>query len=318
MNEYQARDKVGQINCIVRNICIMLDQLRQVAFFAKTIDHGSFRGAANELGLSPSVVSHHVSQLEEHLGVALIYRTTRKLALTPEGEKLLATTSPMLNAVEVTLSDLSNSARRAAGELRLTTPSILIQSPLTDMLAAFSTSNPGIKLSLNYSDEREDIITGGYDLAIRMALKHHSSTTTRKLFEVQRRLVASTDYLKGCKKIVKPQDILDCTWIGLTPIRHIKPTFKKPRSKPVAIKPTANIAANDAFAMYHLARAGAGLAIVPECLAEEGIASGDVQYVLPDWNLDPIEVYAEWPQNAPKNGLISLLVDAICPSRSLR
>ena len=67
----------------------MIDQLRQMAIFTKTIDHGSFRAAARDLRLSPSVVSHHISQLEEHLGVALIYRSTRKLTLTREGERLL-------------------------------------------------------------------------------------------------------------------------------------------------------------------------------------------------------------------------------------
>ena len=78
----------------------MIDRLRQMAIFAKTINHGSFRGAARELKLSPSVVSHHISQLEEHLGVALIYRSTRKLTLTKEGQRLLTATRNMLEAVE--------------------------------------------------------------------------------------------------------------------------------------------------------------------------------------------------------------------------
>ena len=296
----------------------MLDQLRQIAIFAKTIDHGSFRGAARELGLSPSVVSHHVSQLEEHLGVALIYRTTRKLALTQEGEQLLASTHPMFKAVESTLSELSNSETNPTGELRVTTPSILINSVLTDMLAAFSIEHRGVKLILEYSDERQDIITGGYDIAIRMAVKRKRSTSTRTLFKAERRLVASTGYLKNCPKVTKPQDLLSWDWIELSPVRHIKPTFRKARSKPVTIKPTPHIAANDALAVYHLARAGAGLAVVPDFLAKEGVISGVVKYVLPDWTLDPIEVYADWPSNAPKNGLINLLVDAISPDQSLR
>jgi DNA-binding transcriptional LysR family regulator len=78
----------------------MIDRLRQMAIFAKTIDHGSFRGAARELHLSPSVISHHISQLEDHLGVALIYRSTRKLTLTAEGKRLLIATHKMLDAVE--------------------------------------------------------------------------------------------------------------------------------------------------------------------------------------------------------------------------
>lgn len=296
----------------------MLDQLRQVAIFAKTIDHGSFRGAARELGLSPSVVSHHVSQLEEHLGVALIYRSTRKLALTKEGERLLASTNPIFEAVEGVLSELSDSASNPSGELRVATPSILIHSQLTDTLATFSLQHPGIKLFLDYSDERQDIITGGYDIAIRMGLKRKSSSTTRALFKVQRRLVASSDYLKNCPKVTKPQDIENWDWIALAPVSHISPVFRKSKSKPIKIKPYARIVANDAFAVFHLARAGAGIAVVPELLADEYVRSAALQYVLPEWQLEPIDVFAEWPSNAPKNGLISLLVDAISPSQSLR
>lgn len=294
----------------------MLDQLRQVAIFAKTIDHGSFRGAAKELGLSPSVVSHHVSQLEEHLGVALIYRTTRKLALTREGEQLLASTHPMFEAVEEVLSELSNSSTSPSGELRIATPSILISANLTDKLAAFSIEHPGVKLILDYSDERQDIITGGYDIAIRMGLKRKSAAATRTLFQVERRLVASRDYLKTRPKVSTPQDVVDWDWIELSPVSHIKPTFTK--SKQMKIKPTAHVVANDALAVYHLARAGAGLAVVPEFLAADGIKSGAIEVVLPDWKLTPIEVFAAWPSNAPKHGLINLLVDAISPSQSLR
>ena len=296
----------------------MLDQLRQVAIFAKTIDHGSFRGAARELGLSPSVVSHHVSQLEEYLGVALIYRTTRKLALTQEGERLLTSTHPMLETMESVLSELSSSATSPGGELRLSTPSILVQSQLTEMLAAFSIKHPGIKLVLDYSDERKDIIAGGYDIAIRMGIHQKGSPTTRTLFQVSRCLIASTGYIRDRPKAKTPEDLLSWDWIVLAPVRHIKPTFRKSKSEKTSIKPTAHISTNSALAMYQLTRAGAGLTVVPEFLARQGVISGEVKYVLPDWKLDPINVYAEWPSNAPKNGLINLLVNEISPDQSLR
>lgn len=316
----------------------MLDQLRQVAIFAKTIDHGSFRGAAKELRLSPSVVSHHISQLEAHLGVALLYRSTRKLALTREGEKLLAATHPMLEAMEGAFSQLSNSAASPTGELRLTTPSVLIQSHLTDLISSFSMRYPGIKLSLDYSDVRQDIIEGGHDIAIRMGVQMKSSGLVRNLFQVSRRLVASKAYLKNRPKVTTPQELLDWDWIELSPVRHIKPTFRKstanssskansktkarsngkPESQQITIKPTAHIAANEALAMYRLARSGAGLAVVPEFLAAESIASGAMKYVLPDWQLDPINVFATWHSNAPRHGLIKLFVDEIGPDQSLK
>lgn len=82
----------------------MLDQLRPMAVFAKTVEAGSFRAAAKALNLSPSVVSHHVAQLEARLGVALLYRSTRSLSLTPIGEKLFGAAFAMLTVAETGLA----------------------------------------------------------------------------------------------------------------------------------------------------------------------------------------------------------------------
>jgi DNA-binding transcriptional LysR family regulator len=87
----------------------------------------------------------------------------------------------------------------------------------------------------------------------------------------------------------------------------------------VTIKPHARIFANDAQALYRLARAGAGLAIVPDFLAEADVACGLMQNVLPDWELDTIDVFAVWPANAPKRGLVHLALDALSePGRGVQ
>ncbi len=296
----------------------MLDQLRQVAIFAKTIDHGSFRGAARELNLSPSVISHHISQLEEHLGVALLYRSTRKLALTREGEQLLASTQSMLESVEGVFSEISSAASDPSGELRITAPAVLIQSHLSDLIAAFSVKHPGVKLMLDFSDERQDLIAGGHDIAIRAGSQSEGAAVTRTLFAFTRKLIASKTYLKNRPKVSTPEDLVDWDWIQLTPVRHMKVKFQKSKSQQVSLRLTAHIIANDALALYRLAHSGAGLAVVPEFLAEEGIANNAIDYVLPSWKLDPINVYATWPANAPKHGLIKLFINEISDAPSLR
>lgn len=287
----------------------MIEHLRQIAIFAKTIDHGSFRGAARDLRLSPSVVSHHISELEEHLGVALLYRSTRKLALTNEGKRLLVSAQQMLEAVDQGLADISTSASRPTGELRITAPSVLAQSQLTDSIGKFSRIYPGINLSLNFTDFRQEIIEGGFDIAIRMSLGRKPSASGKSLFRVKRRLVASMGYLAERSEPTSPSDIVDWDWLELSPVFHIKPTFRKTGQKPFTVKTNAQINANDARALYQLVCSGAGLAIVPEMLAENDIASGDVEIVLPDWDLGTIDVFAEWPSNAPRNGLIRILVN---------
>ena len=285
----------------------MIDRLRQMAIFSKTIDHGSFRGAARELRVSPSVVSHHISQLEEHLGVALIYRTTRKLSLTLEGERLLAATHKMLEAVEGELLDLSSSAADPSGELRLTAPSVLSQSGFTDQFAGFSTLYPKVRLTVDFSDLRRDLIADGFDMAIRMsATRLRNSATTRNLFTARRTLVASTVYLSGRKAVDQPKDVTDWDWVSLSPSQDN--TFRNGRETQT-INPKAKLHTNDAQALYRLARAGAGLALVPDYLATHDIAEGRVRCVLPDWEPTPVNVFASWPANAPKKGLTRLMLN---------
>lgn len=289
----------------------MIDRLRQMAIFAKTIDHGSFRGAARELRLSPSVVSHHVSQLEESLGVALIYRSTRKLTLTSEGHRLLAATHKMLEAVEGELADLSVLATAPSGELHLTVPSVLSQSHFIKQVAAFSEAYPRIKLFLDFSDTRRALIDDGFDIAIRMGPKAINSATSRKLFSVQRKLIASGEYLTTRQAPNDPKDLIEWDWLALAPAQNVPVTFSKADGTQLTIKPEPRIFVNDATALYRLAQTGIGVAIVPDFLARDDVEAGSMEYALPDWELHTVDVFAVWPANAPKHGLIHLALDAL-------
>jgi len=258
----------------------MIDRLRQMAIFAKAIDHGSFRAAADELRLSPSVVSHHISELEAHLGVALMYRTTRKLRLTSEGERLLAATHKMLDAVEGEVNALSATAAEPSGELRITMPSVLSSSPFIDMVAAFLVDYPRVGVEMDFSDERRDLIDGGYDIG-------------------------------GAKS---PEDIQDWPWLELAPLKNV--SFNLTRGDDVyrLQNRSSQVSCNDAQAVYELARAGVGLAEVPAYLARDDLQARRIEHVLQDWKLDPIQMHLDWPINAPRKGLIKLFVDHMSKS----
>lgn len=289
----------------------MIDQLRQMAIFAKTIDRGSFRGAANDLNLSPSVVSHHIARLEEHLGVTLIYRSTRKLTLTNDGERLLVATRNMLEAVEDELLDISGTSRDPSGELRVTLPSALSQSKLTDSIARFMKQYPRVRLTLDFSDSKKELIDNGFDVAIRFWLKTKKSPNTRKLFTMERVLVASPDYLATQPKIHDPSELQNWDWLALSPVHTRGIRFSKGKDTPIKIKPKTRVFANDVRSLYRLAINGLGLTSIPRFLAAEGVAQNQLNYVLPDWQLDQLHVFAEWPANAPKHGLINLLVGSL-------
>ncbi len=293
----------------------MINELRQIFIFAKTVDHGSFRAAAHALRLSPSVVSHHVGQLEQHLGTALLYRSTRKLSLTPDGKRLLAAAHKMIAAAEAGVQDVASQTEHVSGVLRLTVPALFARSDLTSQFAKFAVDYPQVRLELDYSDARRDLIADGYDVAIRAGVMKDSSLKAKKLLEMPRRLVAAPVYIKSRPKPVTPKDLKEWDWLELAPVWNTKRVFRKAGKSSVLTNLPSRISVNSAYALSHLTSAGAGLAIIPEFIAEPYVRSGDLKYILSDWAVDPIKIYAVWPPNAPRGGLIKHFVNFLSEAK---
>lgn len=289
----------------------MIDDLRQIAIFAKTVDLGSFRAAAAELRLSPSVVSHHIAQLEEKLGIALLYRSTRRLSVTKEGERLLVAARAMLEAVEGGLRDLHETTLEPQGTLSVTIPSVLSRSPLIGRIAKYAEKYPKVRMSLEFSDERRNLLKDGLDAAIRMGPNRKRTATRRTLFKAHRILVASKSYLAGRGEITSPKDLEELDSIEFAPARGMRSFLHRSGDGEVPLRMKSQIDVNDAHALYQLAKAGRGVAAVPEYLAEQDIASGEISVLLPDWELEGLDVYAEWPANAPKDGIVRLFVEEL-------
>lgn len=198
----------------------MLDHLRPLAVFAKVVELGSFRAAAKALGLSHSVVSHHVSQLEQMLGSTLLYRTTRRLSLTQQGERLFASAAAMLQAAESGLDEIAGGSRQPIGLLRVTVPAVLAAAHLVDDVAAFAELYPRVQLALNFSDTRRDLVSEGIDIAIRMGRLEDSSLKSRKLAVIPDALFASPSYVARHPRPRRPADLAQWDWLQLGPVHR--------------------------------------------------------------------------------------------------
>lgn len=293
-----------------------MEHLRQIAIFAKTIDHGSFRAAAKALTLSPSVVSQQISDLEDRLGTLLLYRSTRSLSLTRDGELLLHHARSMLEAAEKGLQSVSAHQSNPTGELRITMPAVLAHSDLVKQLADYSTAFQGVELSVDFSDSRKNMIGDGYDLAIRMGWLKDSALIARKLATVERKLVVATSYLEAKAEPKSPRDLMNWDWLALSALPSKNITFTKPDGQKVKLNPSSRIRANNAFALCQFARSGAGLAAVPDFLVADDLNAGTMSVVLPEWGIDELGIYAVWPEGATKNTLSRHLVDYLVHHRS--
>ena len=287
----------------------MINNFRQIAIFATTIDHGSFRAAAKALKLSPSVISSQISELEAQLGVALIYRSTRSLALTRDGEDLLRSARIMMEAAENGIQSITAKASEPSGELRITLPAVLAHSEMIGQLSTFSKRYSNIHLSIDFSDTRKNLIKDGYDLSIRMGWLKDSALISRKLKDEKRILIASSEYTNSRPKPEMPQDLSTWNWLELSAVKGVKHKFHHETHGTKTIKPKSSLAINDAFALYQFSKSGNGLASVPEFLASKDIKTGKVIQILSEWQLDSLGIYAVWPQNAPKHGLTKILID---------
>jgi DNA-binding transcriptional LysR family regulator len=140
--------------------------LSALSTFLLVAEERSFTRAAKRLGVSPSAVSHSMRSLEEDLGVRLLARTTRSVALTEAGQRLLARLKPALTEVEETLGQISGEAHRPAGRIRLLVPRFAVSSVLAPKLALLHKKYPRIVLDVTTDNSRRDIVADGFDAGI--------------------------------------------------------------------------------------------------------------------------------------------------------
>jgi DNA-binding transcriptional LysR family regulator len=287
----------------------MLDQLRSLAVFAKVVELGSFRAAARAFSLSPSVVSHHVSELEARLSVPLLYRSTRRLALTPDGEKLVVAAREMTDAAARGLDALTGDHASPTGALRLTAPAFLADTRLTRDVADFAAACPKVALTLSFTDAPRDLLRDGLDLALRIGKLEDSTHKTRKLADMRRVLVGSARYV-GARKVPRtPHDLAGWDFVQLSTrpaeVVLISPGTKKPHAFPF----TPRIAVDSAAAMRALVLEGVGIATLPEVTVRADLSRRRLVEPLPGWKAASLGVYAVWPHNAQRASLTLRFVD---------
>lgn len=273
-----------------------------MAIFARVVDEGSFRAASKAVGLAPSRVSEVVSELESFLGVALLYRTTRKLSLTNEGRIFYARVVEMLRSAEAGLNELNAMSQGPVGALRVSMPAFMASSRLSTAMADFIRLHPLVALSINFTDRPVGLIDSGFDLNIRVGWLNDSSMMSRKLWEEDRMLVAGTAYAAARPRPTHPHDLEDWDWIRY---EQRPDTVELYRSDGQTVKVTGNsqLQVDSIDAVYHFASQNLGVTILPHHLAAKGREAGDFVELLPEWRLRPLGFYAVWPTTSRRENL---------------
>ncbi|MGL1919708.1 MAG: LysR family transcriptional regulator [Hyphomicrobiales bacterium] len=290
----------------------MIDNLKALAIFATVVDKGSFKAAALGLNLAPSVVSHHVRKLEDNLGVALLYRSTRKLSLTHDGEVLYLSAKNMMSAVDSGMDKLMGSGEKLVGALKITMPSTCSDSYFLTKIADFKHAHPAVDLEIQFTDIQQNIIADGIDLAIRIGNLPDSRLMVKKIDVLEPILMASPDYIAtrgvDLATIKHPKDFEDWDFIGIAQ-RPMNKIFMLDNDEEYVLEYKPSIVVDNVEAAQHMACQGLGIASPPAFLFGDRLDTGELVSLLPKGRMKPVPVHAVWPPNAQKNSLTKRLVN---------
>lgn len=270
--------------------------LNRLGVYSAVVETGSFTAAAERLGITKAMVSLHVSRLEAELGVALLTRTTRRLSLTEAGRQFAADCERILQDAEASIEGVATGTRSPRGTLRLTTVVDYAAAVVAPALARFVSRNPEVSVDLVATDQVLDLVGGGFDLAIRMSKPRDSRLHAVKIGEIERVLVASSEYA-GRHGVPKRLDELHGhNWIVHTAAPNgRRPSFSDSRGRSRTLRVPSRIQGDTNSVIKAFVLAGAGIAPLPVIHVAEELDSGKLVRLLPRYRCSPSEVHAVFP-----------------------
>ena len=281
-----------------------MDRFTALRVFRGVAELGSFAEAGRKLGLSPPAISKNVAELEAYLGVRLIHRTTRRMALTEEGKTYLEHVSRGLDALIEAETALSSARSLPIGTLRVSAPMTVALIRLSEAIPEFLSQHPDLRLELHLDDRRVDIIREGFDLAIRgYSNLEDSSLIARKLGVMSHVLCASPSYFAAHGKPQTPSDLtkLDQIRFPHGPNADIWEFRKDERIERIRV--AARYSVSSSLAVRDALRASFGVSLIPRQYVEKDLQDGRLETALDTWDTAEITHYAIYPSRqhlAPK------------------
>tara|TARA_R110002074_G_scaffold180782_1_gene345036 strand:+ start:3894 stop:4781 length:888 start_codon:yes stop_codon:yes gene_type:complete len=270
-----------------------MDKLSVMHAFRRIVERGSFARAAEDLGVSPALLSREVKLLEESLGSVLLTRTTRSMSLTDAGRLYYDETIGILDAVTKVETRIRDGAGAVRGHLKVNASNSFGQTVIAPILPAFLDACPDLRLTLSLDDRVVDMVEGGFDVSIRIrAVMPDSALVARKIGTVRQRIFAAPAYLERSGIPETPQDIPQHAVIGFLFADHLTAWTLNGPSGTSAIELDPRVRVGNSLVLRDLLIAGQGIGTLPDFLSKEPEARGELVRVLPDWELPAPEIFA--------------------------
>jgi DNA-binding transcriptional LysR family regulator len=294
---------------------MLRDELSVLAAFVVVADERSFTKAAVRLGVSTSAISHSIRGLEERLGVRLLARTTRTVAPTDAGQRLLAELRPALEGINGALAEVGRLREEPAGVVRLIAPPLAVAMAVSPKLADFARNYPDVVLDITTEDDsRRDLVAGRFDAGIHLGEFLQKDMVAVKVTGEQRAaIVASPAYFASHPKPKTPRDLTahQCIRYRMGAEGPVYRWEFEKRGRPVTVSVNGPLIVNDVDLTVRAALDGVGLAFALEEHAAEHIARRRLVRVLEDWCAPFDGFFLYYPSRRHQPAALQALVDAL-------
>ena len=289
-----------------------MDKLKQIEAFVDVVDQGSMARAALQQNITPVMLGRRIDALEKRLGVKLMHRTTRHLALTEQGTVYLDHCRKLLGDLENAEKTISAGRHTATGHLVVSAPAAFGRKHVAPHAPAFSRANPGLRISFNLTDRVVDLVREGYDLSLRIGGAIDPSFVAVKLASNRRVVCATPAYLERNGVPLTLDDLArhNCLAFNLQGGQQRGWYFQR-NGKPVIVKAAGNLDCNDGELLHRWACEGLGLAWRSTWEIQTELATGELITVLDDFALPHYDIMAVYPQQSHLPAKIRFFIDLL-------
>lgn len=261
-----------------------MDLFTAMRTFVDVVEAGSMNAAGRKRNVTSALIGQRIAALEEHLQVRLLNRTTRQQSLTDFGERYLEQCRDILELVAQSEGTASDQQTQPQGRLRIAAPNSFGSEALMPALKGFTEKNPAVEVDLVLSDSNEDLILGGFDAAFRIGKLEDSTLLHTALAPYRMMVCAAPCLLKGRSLPRSPSDLGRYSAVLFSRTGRRAWRFQKD-GETQHWSPASRISVNSSQAVRTAAKAGMGIALLPECLVARDIATEELVQVLDDWRL---------------------------------
>lgn len=288
-----------------------MDRLDNIKLFFRVAEAGSFSKAARQLAMAQSTASKQIAELERRLGVQLLQRTTRGLAITAAGQHYYDSAIRLIDELESLDEAVSEQERSPAGMVRVNSPPGFAASYLLPKLMSFTTKYPKLEIDFTVSQNLANLVEERIDVAIRMGNLEDSDLRFRQVGTATAIVVASADYLEQHGEPTTPADLERHACIASMYLGKPRPWLFVRGQERVSIEPRGSIRSDDVELTKAATKAGLGIAYAASWLFREELVSGSVRQLLTDYQCSAVPISAVWAGDRILPGRTSAFIDFV-------